>query len=504
MSKMVTRCPQCKTSFRVTDEHLKIAHGAVRCGSCLNVFQAQDHWVPETSPPTSTVGATAAPIPAQVTTERPASRFSVPIPTPSFLQAADKKAAMEKPPAPPAGKFQFDQAAIDAQPKGKFQFDQSAIDSGSAAKLLGEPEKRIQEPVPVKAPAKAVTDIGDDDKISDDIELEGDEEDSSTQAFGTDNDDYSSLFEDGDIANADSDDFEALLSGDFSDLDSIGSQTTLDDETDDADEEWAKGLLDELEDDASPDLHSHQQDSTSLVDYSNPTDVDEALRDLGFDKLPPSAPGKTERPLASSAHSAKTDKTSEESHPHHQTSREAMLAHIEPAPVEIHRVIEQPAFNWRVIAGEVSICTFLVLTLLGQYLFFNFTRLSKQASTRPLMQTVCMVFPCELPASEEWRSIKISNLVVRQHPTVTDGLIVDAIIYNHASHELPFPKLELYFNDMEQLPVASRRYEPSEYLAGELSGKTLMPPARPIHIAFEIMNPGEKAVNWRLDVTPFP
>ena len=39
----VTRCPRCQTSFRVTDVQLNAAGGAVRCGSCLEVFQASAH-----------------------------------------------------------------------------------------------------------------------------------------------------------------------------------------------------------------------------------------------------------------------------------------------------------------------------------------------------------------------------------------------------------------------------------------------------------------------------
>jgi len=39
----ITRCPHCQTSFRVTDAQLSAAEGAVRCGSCLEVFQAQAH-----------------------------------------------------------------------------------------------------------------------------------------------------------------------------------------------------------------------------------------------------------------------------------------------------------------------------------------------------------------------------------------------------------------------------------------------------------------------------
>jgi predicted Zn finger-like uncharacterized protein len=37
---MLTRCPYCSTTFRVTPEQLKIRHGQVRCGQCRRVFDA--------------------------------------------------------------------------------------------------------------------------------------------------------------------------------------------------------------------------------------------------------------------------------------------------------------------------------------------------------------------------------------------------------------------------------------------------------------------------------
>ncbi len=39
---IITRCPACQTSFRITGEQLKVAAGAVRCGACLRIFQAED------------------------------------------------------------------------------------------------------------------------------------------------------------------------------------------------------------------------------------------------------------------------------------------------------------------------------------------------------------------------------------------------------------------------------------------------------------------------------
>ena len=39
----IARCPNCETSFRLTEEQLHMANGSVRCGSCLTVFQADLH-----------------------------------------------------------------------------------------------------------------------------------------------------------------------------------------------------------------------------------------------------------------------------------------------------------------------------------------------------------------------------------------------------------------------------------------------------------------------------
>ncbi|WP_256671997.1 MJ0042-type zinc finger domain-containing protein, partial [Pseudomonas sp. SG-MS2] len=36
----VTQCPHCQTSFRVTHHQLSVARGVVRCGHCLQVFNA--------------------------------------------------------------------------------------------------------------------------------------------------------------------------------------------------------------------------------------------------------------------------------------------------------------------------------------------------------------------------------------------------------------------------------------------------------------------------------
>ncbi|MCH7742674.1 MAG: DUF3426 domain-containing protein [Proteobacteria bacterium] len=45
----ITCCPVCDTSFRVTPEQMEMASGAVRCGACLRIFQANEQKVEESA-----------------------------------------------------------------------------------------------------------------------------------------------------------------------------------------------------------------------------------------------------------------------------------------------------------------------------------------------------------------------------------------------------------------------------------------------------------------------
>jgi predicted Zn finger-like uncharacterized protein len=92
---LFTRCPECETTFRVTDETLKKANGQVRCGRCASVFNAYaelhdpsaKNFEPEAAQPPAPSEAAAAPPSAAATL--PAAAATVP-------------AAAAPPPAPAA------------------------------------------------------------------------------------------------------------------------------------------------------------------------------------------------------------------------------------------------------------------------------------------------------------------------------------------------------------------------------------------------------------------
>jgi predicted Zn finger-like uncharacterized protein len=58
---MQTTCPECRTTFRVSQDHLGARRGLVRCGNCNAVFNAYDTLLPELETPPDDAAAPPAP-----------------------------------------------------------------------------------------------------------------------------------------------------------------------------------------------------------------------------------------------------------------------------------------------------------------------------------------------------------------------------------------------------------------------------------------------------------
>lgn len=75
----VTQCPHCRTSFRISRAQLGAAHGAVRCGACMQVFNAAQQLL---------VDQKRAQKPAPTTPEVPAAAPAVSKPAPPAPEQA--------------------------------------------------------------------------------------------------------------------------------------------------------------------------------------------------------------------------------------------------------------------------------------------------------------------------------------------------------------------------------------------------------------------------------
>lgn len=178
-------------------------------------------------------------------------------------------------------------------------------------------------------------------------------------------------------------------------------------------------------------------------------------------------------------------------------SRPAASRHYVDAPIQLAWRAKKNPWPSRVLWTALSLCA--ALLLVGQYSVHNFTELARQNSTRPWLEAICPLINCQLPDKVDVRYIKSSNLMVRNHPSFSGALQVDAIIYNRAPFSQPFPLLELTFSNQHDQLIAKRLFTPNEYLAGELAGQQAMPPQVPIHIALEVLNPSSGVLSYQLD-----
>ncbi|MCE5987186.1 DUF3426 domain-containing protein [Pseudomonas sp. 5FOS] len=440
----VTQCPHCQTSFRVTHHQLSVARGVVRCGHCLQVFNAARQLLEQSRPGAAGTPVVPAPVPAEP---------DEPVVEPA---AAPEPASSER----------------SFNPDEDWALTTQALDALDLDKELERLERRSQT-----APARPANQ--DDGLQARRDELQPDEH--VDDLFGTATDEP---FEAQKAAEPE----PVLLQELELDLEPTPGERTeptlggnLDLDIDDEPPVRRAAEIDDhpefneplrASDDNVPEQGLSARDDEPLELHLSARD-DDPVEPLPGERLEPGLAGKAERP-----------------------ARKEPLVDVVDDPLQLDW--EKPAPNW----GKRLLWGFLTLLAAGllafQYVWFHFDEMARQDQYRPLFQQICPLVGCEVPTRVDIARIKSSNLVVRSHPDFKGALIVDAIIYNRAPFAQPFPLLELRFADLNGQLIASRRFKPSEYLSGELAGRGEMPSQTPIHIALDILDPGPKAVNYSL------
>jgi predicted Zn finger-like uncharacterized protein len=441
---MITQCPNCATSFRVTPTQLEVAQGAVRCGACLQVFPADQHMI--------TDGATGSPEP----TEEPSTQVEqVPEPTddtvladggtdldeeetarsgeqingaeepvaerhmaqaeewidPETTDQADEeearieqKAHAEQSPEQPA--LQSDEVVLET--------DQDASQRASAEPSEASPEPAQPEPAqPEPASPEPATELSSPEPLTG---LPVREENQQTE---------------------------------------LGDQNV---------EEDGSGQ------EAHPDAASREADDEATGIQSSPGQQPLLAEDV--------------------ADLAPADRLSEDEK--RRVADNLTFDPDEEIGAEVQEIRTGRWFGW-------TLANLLLMVVLGiQFGWFHQAELSQRVELRPWYALLCRRLQCDLADFIDVARIKTRRLVVRSHPDVDQALMVDAIILNDSEFAQPFPLLHLSFSDIESKPVASRHFKPIEYLAGELIGRKRMPAHTEVHLALEIVDPGTAAVSYQL------
>jgi predicted Zn finger-like uncharacterized protein len=439
-----TQCPHCGAQFRISEQHLAQAKGAVRCGSCLKVFQATDHIIPET--------------PA-----KPAARKA-------------KPAAASQPSAPPASTPE--QWSLPSQPEGASRWTLGDDLSDEMAEPGADFGDAAREPATKQSDTNNTT-----------VSLGGLEL----------SDSFMSL---------DGDEPEGLDSQNFSDMAGAGRRN----QSADTDESWAEQLLEELEDSEKPAATPVRADALSLSEREE--DAAKKAQKAAKKKPQPTTAAAPPPPSNNAPDWAQDsddffnedtfDLLNDGSDTDDDIASIDLPAAAERAPSRITIPMEALAGHGSELIkwGALSLAALLIFTT--QYLVFNFSELARNPSWRPFYANICGAIGCNLPNLSDVARLRGANLVVRNHPQAEGALVVDVIVFNDGKHPQPFPLLELGFTSLDGRAIASRRFQPAEYLQGDLKGMTSMPSGVPIRLSLEILDPGSAAVNYTLRFFPTP
>ena len=145
---------------------------------------------------------------------------------------------------------------------------------------------------------------------------------------------------------------------------------------------------------------------------------------------------------------------------------------------------------------------FLVVVGALQYTWFNKHIYAQQTEYRSYFLLACSRIGCDLPEYKNVQELVAKNLLIRSHPRIENALVVDSILENSADFRQEFPDLWLSFRNIENVPIAARRFSPADYLAGELRGLRYIPANTEVRFSIEILDPGESAFGYSLEVLP--
>ena len=96
-------------------------------------------------------------------------------------------------------------------------------------------------------------------------------------------------------------------------------------------------------------------------------------------------------------------------------------------------------------------------------------------------------------------SIDLERARIALHPNIANALRVTATLVNRAERTQPFPLLEVTFSNSGGNIIARRVFRAREYL-GQARSSAGMPPNVAIPVSFDVLNPGNGAVGYEIQV----
>lgn len=447
-----TRCPQCKTRFRVTEEQLTVAAGKVRCGQCRTIFNARAHLVsdppPEDSGTRPPSGETPSPFQHQAR-----DNFDEP-PISARLDAGpeedDDELIFEDDPDEDATENNY--AGRNQKLESELSSSFLSLDEEARAGWRDDSGTDPDEPSIDESWAESLLDEDDSSRGP----YKGSEEAPASQEAPT---------SPSTPASPEEDDWEAMI-----DWDSLDNLPDIPDPASQVQPPSREKV------EAGPAARTPPPSSRARAD-------DKGGLSLASGPEKGSAP---ERGRATG------------SPPRREPGTDWRQLRAEPVTPRKSR---REASSHRGLWSGVALL--LVVLLGGQLLWVQKEALARNPHLRPLYVQACEWFDCQLPHLVDRSQLVSRDLVVRNHPEQNGALLVEARLHNRAPFPQPLPAVALSFSNLNGDIVAQRVFRPSEYLARENTPEEIGP-NRALPIRLSLQDPGREAINYRLDFLGMP
>lgn len=446
LQPLVTRCPDCATQFKVSEAQLQVANGKVRCGSCLAVFEGVDNLVWDSD---FDEGESA-----DVTLDD------------LLDQLKDEGSSTQ------SAALALDSTTDDADSQSAPQLDtQAGVETVEEPATAPGQDQSDAETTGVGSSPDTETD--DDEEF--DRELAANQIVAAANAQTEPTPEYAV-----ELIEVPPDDGLLDLGSSYIGPDYHGLKR-------------------------SPDQHQEQNrrsrnrreamaEMRALAEQQEADEAATPIDEMQIADTPESVPAVTDADLQTARTDAypKNEELEQvwERKPEPEVAKPAVAADAQATVTGAAAKIR----SWRIplVAGAL-------VFLVAQVMYLQFDDWAVDPTFRPAYSAACAVLPCEVPDRRDLDLLKSRALKVRSHPKAEGSLLVDALIVNEAEFDQPFPVLHLKFASVEGNPLASERFAPIDYLAGDMAGVKMMPARTPVHIEVKAIDPGTQAVSYTLD-----
>ncbi len=507
MSDPVTRCPSCLVAFKASRAQLQAANGLVRCGACLNIFDAYQH-INKTSTPgrvPAESGKTDAVEPEILIDDNLDPEVIA-----SLGEAGKANSRVDFEFQPRLSRTAGNVGATPTSPEQITQPEGTAAGNKLTSSFsTGSIESADEQILPVEngrlEPA-SLRSAESGSELIPELENRIDDDKGRQQHPGADNSRESLIR--AVLTISDPDKFEASDFPDDIDVNFTGTPTTSVPVKDSGIAEAGSRRLRD-----SSDFALRPQSTDAIVSLPLTPGFPPAP---DLQEEPPSRtvahglsrPAVAKRPPAGGITPAPGNPTASK-----QKNPDAASGFPAADPLFVVQHSWQDRFNppseagtkarkvhWRPTLAWLwyPLVAIGLLGLVVQYTYFNVDQLGMNPAYRPWLETFCDRLNCQLPIPVDRSQIATRDFVVRSHPGYENGLLVDAVIINNAGFDQPFPQLTLQFEDLQGEVVAQRHFKPEEYLRGELTGAVFMPVNQAVRLELEILDPGDRAVSFSL------